>query len=206
MKKFLVIIILGLCFVTPSQANDIRDFQIEGISVHDNLLDFFSIEEINKDKNLNRWGQPKNKKYKAIDLPPYKDYVIYDSLSFNIDKKTYEIFTIIAGIYLNDIKNCKKEYKNITDELNNIFKSYIIFQDQKKDNDIYYGLNTVYDFDTKKGTYLKINDKEKWADASANAITVGLNIQKKKGNFAPRYPDAICQVGIEINGSKYVSW
>ena len=32
---------------TPSQADDIRDFQIEGMSIGDSLLDYFSEEEIN---------------------------------------------------------------------------------------------------------------------------------------------------------------
>ena len=46
MKKFLAIFVLGLLLITPSQADDIRDFQIEGISIGDSLLDFFSKEEI----------------------------------------------------------------------------------------------------------------------------------------------------------------
>ena len=33
---------------TPSQADDIRDFQIEGMSIGDSLLDYFSEEEIKK--------------------------------------------------------------------------------------------------------------------------------------------------------------
>ena len=43
MKKILAIIILCLCFITSSQADDIRDFQIEGISVGDNLFDHLKI-------------------------------------------------------------------------------------------------------------------------------------------------------------------
>jgi hypothetical protein len=31
---------------TPSQANDIRDFQIEGMSIGDSLLDYFTEKEI----------------------------------------------------------------------------------------------------------------------------------------------------------------
>jgi hypothetical protein len=46
MKKLLVIIILSLCFTTPSKADDIRDFQISGISVGENLIDFFNAEKI----------------------------------------------------------------------------------------------------------------------------------------------------------------
>ena len=39
MKKFLSIIILTLCFIIPSLANDIEDFEIEGIPIFSNLLD-----------------------------------------------------------------------------------------------------------------------------------------------------------------------
>ena len=40
--------VLGLFLIIPSKADDIQDFQIEGISVGDSLLDYFSEEEINK--------------------------------------------------------------------------------------------------------------------------------------------------------------
>jgi hypothetical protein len=46
MKKFLAILILIFTLPTPSQADDIRDFQIEGMSIGDSLLDYFSEEEI----------------------------------------------------------------------------------------------------------------------------------------------------------------
>jgi len=50
MKKLLGIVVLGLLLITPSQADDIRDFQIEGMSIGDSLLDYFSGEEIQKKK------------------------------------------------------------------------------------------------------------------------------------------------------------
>ena len=46
MKKILAIIILSLCFITPSQADDIRDYQIEGISVLDSLTNYISRDKI----------------------------------------------------------------------------------------------------------------------------------------------------------------
>ena len=48
MKKLLGILILGLFLIVPSQADDIRDFQIEGISVGDSLLDYFDKKKIKK--------------------------------------------------------------------------------------------------------------------------------------------------------------
>ena len=48
MKKLLAIVVLGLIFITPSQADDIRDFQIEGMSIGDSALNYFSEKEIKK--------------------------------------------------------------------------------------------------------------------------------------------------------------
>ena len=50
MKKFLAIFILCLCFTTSSQADDISDFQIDGISIGDSLLDYFDKKKINSRK------------------------------------------------------------------------------------------------------------------------------------------------------------
>ena len=48
MKKFLGILVLGLLLSLSAKADDIRDFEIEGISVGDNLLDHFTVNQINK--------------------------------------------------------------------------------------------------------------------------------------------------------------
>ena len=51
MKRLsLYLILILFTLQTPSQADDIRDFQIEGISIGDSLLDYFSEAEINKQK------------------------------------------------------------------------------------------------------------------------------------------------------------
>ena len=48
MKRLsLYLFLILFTFQTPSQADDIRDFQIEGMSIGDSLLDYFSKEEIN---------------------------------------------------------------------------------------------------------------------------------------------------------------
>ena len=47
MKKLLGILVLGLFLITPSQADDIRDFQIEGMSIGDSALDYYEKEKIN---------------------------------------------------------------------------------------------------------------------------------------------------------------
>ena len=46
MMRLLLILILTLSFQTLAKADDIRDFQIEGISVGDSLLEFFNTNTI----------------------------------------------------------------------------------------------------------------------------------------------------------------
>ena len=48
MKKLLAIIVLSLCLITTSHADDISDFQIEGMSIGDSALDYFTIDELNE--------------------------------------------------------------------------------------------------------------------------------------------------------------
>ena len=60
MKKLLGIVVLGLFLIVPSQANDIRDFQIEGMSIGDSALDYFNESRI---KQTMRTDYPKSKKF-----------------------------------------------------------------------------------------------------------------------------------------------
>ena len=48
MMRLLLILILTFSFNTLIKADDIRDFQIEGMSIGDSLLDFYSETEIKK--------------------------------------------------------------------------------------------------------------------------------------------------------------
>ena len=52
MKIFLTVLILILNLQTFSKADDIRDFEIAGISIGDSLLDFYSVEQILNQKKI----------------------------------------------------------------------------------------------------------------------------------------------------------
>ena len=47
MKRLLIILILTFSFQSLTNADDIRDFKIEGISIGDSLLDYYSKKELN---------------------------------------------------------------------------------------------------------------------------------------------------------------
>ena len=48
MRLFITVFILIFSLQSWTKADDIRDFQIEGMSVGDSLLDYFSKDEIEK--------------------------------------------------------------------------------------------------------------------------------------------------------------
>ena len=50
MKRLLLVLILTLSFQSWSKADDISDFQIEGISVGDSLLSFINKKYLNDNK------------------------------------------------------------------------------------------------------------------------------------------------------------
>jgi hypothetical protein len=105
---------------TPSQADDIRDFQIEGVSVGDSLLDNYNKQEIVNKKNF----LFKSKDYVSVQF--YKDprFELYDAVQFFVKEKdkNYEIYSIYGIIYFrNNIENCYPKKSEIVDEISNVF-------------------------------------------------------------------------------------
>jgi len=61
MKKLILILILMFSFQSLSKADDIRDFQIDGMSIGDSLLDYFNLSEIQKAEDNVSYYQKSNK-------------------------------------------------------------------------------------------------------------------------------------------------
>ena len=121
MKKLLGILVLGLFLITPSQADDISDFQIEGMSIGDSLLDYFSENEIN---GWYKTFYPASKKFYLIEAGRSKSsYELYDDVGFHIrnnDKKYIIVSLKGAKFFKNNLKACMKEKEKITLEISNI--------------------------------------------------------------------------------------
>jgi len=105
MKKLLAILVLTLCLTTPSQANDIRDFQIEGMSVGDSLLDYMSKEEIEKKRSYFKYkrgsGKGLRKEYSKTSIRDKNKLNTYDSIYiyFKSDDQRYIIQSLSGRIY-----------------------------------------------------------------------------------------------------------
>jgi len=119
MKKLLGIIILGLFLITPSQADDIRDFQIEGMSIGDSLLDYMSEEEIKKNEIIDVYKD--NKFILSLNNKSSENYDEI-TIAYKSKDKKYKIYGMSGIIdFGNDIKGCYKKQKEIEESLTSLF-------------------------------------------------------------------------------------
>ena len=121
MKKLLAILILVLTFQTPSWADDIRDFQIEGMSVGDSALDFFTKDEL---KNTKKTNYPGSDKFYMTS--PWKMYDIYVDVTFHLKKNDDKYIIASLKGYLdfpNQLKACKEKKKEIVSEISSVITS-----------------------------------------------------------------------------------
>ena len=124
MKFFISIIVLIFGLQSLAKANDIRDFQIEGMSIGDSLLDYFTKSEIKK----NSKPYYKNKKYTPVEINRHKKFKTYYAvdISFLTNDPKYKIASIKGVIdYRNkDMKQCKKELAKIANEISSLFVNF----------------------------------------------------------------------------------
>ena len=94
MKRLLLILILTLSFQSLTKADDIKDFKIEGMSIGDSLLDFFSKKDI-KSRKITTY--PNSDKYYVIAFTKQDFYETYEVTQFIIkknDNKYHDPFSI----------------------------------------------------------------------------------------------------------------
>ena len=126
MKKLSTYLFLVLfSFSAPSFADDIRDFQIEGMSIGDSLLDYFSEDEIKNNIKKNYYKHKSNKKFIAVEFNEFPFFKTYGNIQVHVksDDKKYKIYQI-AGVdfYDENIDDCYKKQNEIDKELSKIFK------------------------------------------------------------------------------------
>ena len=117
MKKLLVIFVL--LFSSSVFADDIRDFQIEGMSIGDSLLDYFTEQKI---KN-NMKNYIKDKTFSFFEIYNPSLFENYESLqvSYKTGDIDYTIYGISGAIfYIDNIDECYPEKNKIVKELESL--------------------------------------------------------------------------------------
>ena len=120
MKRLLLIIILTLSFQTLAKADDIRDFEIEGMSIGDSALEYYNKKELRK---FDKTYYPKSKKFYLWEKMSNK-FETYDGVQFAFKSKdnSYQIYGIKGFIFFEtNFQKCLNKMKNIENELDNMF-------------------------------------------------------------------------------------
>ena len=127
MRTFITVLILIFSLQSWTKADDIRDFQIEGMSIGDSLLNYTTKNKIETEKK----HLYKNKEYSSFILKK-PSFETFDAIQIHIEDNDEKF--IIEGlegmIFLpNKIKECKKKKKEVVKDLTDFFKNSYIKED-----------------------------------------------------------------------------
>ena len=135
MRLFLTLLILIFSFQSWTKADDLSDFEIEGMSIGDSLLNNFSEKEIKEAISYSASSYKSNKFKRATFVT--QNFKIYDAMFFHLkqDDNNYKIFAIGSALnFPNDIKNCNIKRTEIVNDLKSLFIDYEI-NDYKRKHD-----------------------------------------------------------------------
>ena len=114
MRVFIAVLVLIFSFQSFTKADDIRDFEIDGISIGDSLFKFFNEDEI---LNAIKTIYPGSDKFFDVHLKlPSENY---DQITITLKKndKNYIIYTLAGDIYFTDEEDkCLVKKDQITND------------------------------------------------------------------------------------------
>ena len=115
MRVFITVLVLIFSLQSLTKADDISDFEIEGKSIGDSLLEHFSKNEINE--ALKNPSYYKDKKFVEIFLNYNESKFDFLQVAIRTKDKLYKIEKIMMIKDFSDqIENCKKYKKNFINE------------------------------------------------------------------------------------------
>ncbi len=161
MKVFLTILVLIFNFQCLTKADDIRDLEIQGISVGDNALNHFSKKILDENKDY----YPKSRKvWRTYVLSENKQYDIIQ-MHIKSSSNNYKILSVAGIIYFEDRikgkKQCINQRDKIVNDLREILPNTQISDEEKNfhDGDISgksYEYAIFFDFKDDYSEYVKI--------------------------------------------------
>ena len=119
-RSIILIFLIIFSHQSWTKADDIRDFQIEGMSIGDSALNFFSKEKIKSNKKS--WYR--DKKFYGVEIKSKSEK--YDSIQLHF--KTGDIKYIIHAVsgivfFKNEIDKCFSLKKTIDNDIENLFRN-----------------------------------------------------------------------------------
>ena len=135
MKKLLGIVVLGLLLSLSAKADDIRDFEIEGVSIGESLLDKYNKNVLD---NIEKYYYPNSKKIVGLYSEVFnKNLNNYDAIQFSVTPEDYKI-EAIAGMnyeFQNKQEECYRKMEKIFDEILSLFPNSKTIKDKESPHD-----------------------------------------------------------------------
>jgi|TARA_B110000483_G_C17828758_1_gene401943 hypothetical protein len=117
MNRLLLILILTFNFQSLTKADDIRDFEIEGISLGDSLLDYYSKKEIMS--NISTGYNDNEFSMAYFKLPLEEEQWI--QFHFKTDSNKLTIYGIDKLFYPKTVNKCIKKRNEIVESISALF-------------------------------------------------------------------------------------
>tara|TARA_Y100001970_G_scaffold276690_1_gene379771 strand:+ start:1270 stop:1896 length:627 start_codon:yes stop_codon:yes gene_type:complete len=192
MRVFLSVLILIFSLQFWAKADDIRDFEIEGMSIGDSLLNYFNKEHIKKRISITKSNYDSDKYVRAyFNLNNSKNYDVAN-IHFTNDTK-YKIESL-SGAIMNDFtfENCSKKQIQIFEDLKELFANGIVEGDPKK--------KIIFKRDnTKKSVYSSVKYK-----IEGGYIDVRCTIFSKE--FQKIYPSVGSSLQVIAHSEEFIDW
>ncbi len=167
MKIFVSVLLIIFSIQSWTIADDIRDFEIDGMTIGDSLLDFYSLEEVEAEV-LDATFYPKSKKIIVVgfDSKPEHLYERHEFHIKNLDKK-YIIYSVKGLIEL-PISDCISKKKIVTSDIENEIKN-VKRNDYKGNYGESFGNSSAHisDFDFYNGDTIRVWCSE-WDQSNKN--------------------------------------
>ena len=174
MKILLFLLVLMIYLQSPIKADDIRDFEMEGFSVGDSLLDHYNKDEIS---NALQMKYPKSDKYIKYQFTISNSE--YDNISFHLKKNDpkFKIYEISGGTFFTkNFTKCKKYKEKVINDIKSITQnltedSYRYYYENVEDGKSY---ADVVEFKYPNGDLIRIWCVN-WSEQVENNLNYGDN-------------------------------
>ena len=149
MNRFLLILILTFSFQTLTKADDISDFQIEGMSIGDSLLDFADLEKIKSIKSKQQYPNDKFILYSAEKIIEVKNYD-YMTVTTKKNDPKYIITSVSGTLNYKNLNKCLEKKTLIQKDIEKLLtydsKEEVEYPSQrdKTGNSIIYGVQFYF--------------------------------------------------------------
>ena len=125
MRIFLIILIFIFSIQSLSRADDIRDFEIEGMSIGDSLLNFFNKNQID---NFLNYDEGTDLKFRISEFSETSNFKISDydvmQVYYKPNDKNYIISGIRGALFCNSKSECINQHTKIINDLKNSFSDF----------------------------------------------------------------------------------